>query len=431
VVLPATIALAVDTAAYPVQPVDFYFLFDSSYAARSFLYPYWGAHSKQLLRTLLLMAGNNSNFRAGLGFFTTKRLAGVGWSTDFVFRHCVDMTTDFAHLHQQFTDNATRSVLLPASNTTSGLEALLQVLAGAREGLYGFRPNSDRRVLVATNALFGVQGQAAPRFLFPLTEQIGLSAPPGPALFENNYNAVLESNCTLRGQLCPDACAVALNYSDPGHAAYCSFCHTVDDAIDIRNTTQFAPGSCEDFPRAAPVLALAAYADAQPEFPAGVRRYVVYAFTGNGPPGVQQQYASIATYIPNATVWSDYLPTLVRPRPAIDLVVHASPRGMQLLGSALGDRCDMTACELSLFLSAPDDTAEGGNLVVGTTVVNNITIAVACVAVQAPGSDVVPSINLAALFTIISVGFALMILAGYIGYTYVHQPTYTGYEKMV
>jgi len=240
------------------QPeVDFYFLWDSSYSMRTYSSRHWGTKKKSLFNIINNMTKFNANMRFGLGFFTTKRLAGVGWKYDFVFRHAVSMTTNASLINQQFTYNATRLLTSAASDVTSALEALLQVIKRSDLSL-GFRPGSFRKILVVTDAFFGQQYDATVRILQPLTENTGPSFGNAvvPAFPKNNLDATMESDCVLHGFLCPDTCQLlGTGVYNVLPSVYCHNCVLKNMSISRLNTSQFAEGSCEEFPNITAMVA--------------------------------------------------------------------------------------------------------------------------------------------------------------------------------
>jgi hypothetical protein len=234
------------------QSLDFYFLWDASYSSRQFSYLYWEHGTRRLMNIMNAIAAVNPTVRFGLGFFTTKRLVDLGDSNDFVYYHAVNLTSNITAVDVAFNVHVWSKVAA-ISDVTSSIEAYMQVVMRARLGMYGFRPGSRRVVLVATDVMFGQEGDVAERMLSPLTEvEPGYPTQPFPRL--NNYDAVLENDCSLSGQVCLDSCMPRLFQPRTNiPSVYCSCSGSVFDVlnagtISVYNVSQFYAGSCEDFP---------------------------------------------------------------------------------------------------------------------------------------------------------------------------------------
>ena len=152
----------------------------------------------------------------------------------------------------QFATNGSRSLLTPASNYSSSIEALLQAALNIEAGNLGSEPDVDAvtHIFLASDRSFGTPGVFRSRWLSPLTEFVdsnnwNISA---TALVANNLNDVMENNCTLHGMVCPDQCSLGINYDVSSLPVVCERCGLQLRTISKLNSTQFAAGSCEDFP---------------------------------------------------------------------------------------------------------------------------------------------------------------------------------------
>ena len=69
------------------RPVNFYLLWDSSLPSRRFSKPYWKDGGSLLKFSILkpILEESHGSVKFGYGSFTTKRLAGLGWSMTMYF----------------------------------------------------------------------------------------------------------------------------------------------------------------------------------------------------------------------------------------------------------------------------------------------------------------------------------------------------------
>lgn len=250
-----TLTVTVNVTGAPAQPVDIYFLWENSQQARPMSYSFWQPivpNSRRLWFLMLQMRAFNPAIKFGLGFFTDVRLAGLGALTsvpldiDFPFRPIVPITSSVNLIDSQMI-SARWSNMPPMSNVSSALEALMQVALNANTPQLGFRPGSRRVIILAAATLPGVQGDMTPRLLAPLTELLGNGSYTTFPI-ANNYNNVMESDCQLIGRVCSDSCTI-MNLGHPSVLpnAACS-CALAPGTVWLPNVTQFAAGSCEDFP---------------------------------------------------------------------------------------------------------------------------------------------------------------------------------------
>jgi hypothetical protein len=304
------------------RPGNFYFLFDSSSNSRASFHKYWKNNGALLQSNIIEPIQQKSKIpiRFGLGSFTTKRLAGLGWADDYPFEHVFDLSSDIAGLCAQFATNVTRSTFTSASNYSSSTEALMQVILGLSAGKFGANPAEDAEthVFLATDRTFGTPGVFSSRWLAPLTEFLNSNnwAINQTALAPNNLNDVMEDNCTLYGMACPDVCTLNLNFALPGAPVVCEACALQLATISKLNATQFAAGSCEDFPPTPAVATLGA-----------IRGVVLHVVSGlaalNSSPytqlhGLTTSYNGAGGegyFWPNGTNLTQVLPPLVGARP--------------------------------------------------------------------------------------------------------------------
>ena len=128
-------------------------------------------------------------------------LDSVGYN-DYVFLPIVDLSAGNIDLvTAQFATNGSRSLLTPASNYSSSIEALLQAALNIEAGNLGSEPDVDAvtHIFLASDRSFGTPGVFRSRWLSPLTEFVdsnnwNISA---TALVANNLNDVMENNCTF------------------------------------------------------------------------------------------------------------------------------------------------------------------------------------------------------------------------------------------
>ena len=375
------------TESFPIQPTDVYILWDTSYSSRSFSYHYWRPNSRRLLGIMNATLQQNPDVRFGLGFFTTKRLLDIGHGGDYVYRHVVDVTANISKVDLFFSGLswATTPAVGPY---TSSLEAFLQVMLTANNT--GFRPGSRRVVLLATDVMFGQQGDVAARTLSPLveTEDNSTFAFPRP----NNYNGVLENNCTLAGNVCYDTCSPTLfqpRTANPSIYCQCGMVPIntlVPGVISKVNTSQFASGSCEDFPTQAGVASIAQ-----------ALGFELIAFTPLDTLGtnISNAFRQLNLLIGSGSVITS-LDLRARLPPLVPQTVGAIPVTWDVStidGVSIGE-CNLTACTFIFEFSYPP----GGSQVNGTIVINgdyNITVDVqVCIQSESPSFTETPSESL-------------------------------------
>jgi hypothetical protein len=244
----------ISAADLPRKPIDVYFLWDVSARARNMSHAFWQTGPRRLYATLLSMRILNPALFAGLGFFTTKRLSGMGINPDFVFRPVVPVTANIISIDSNMiTEHWTNDPPNQThSNVTAGLEALMHVILNSES--LGFRPGSRRVIILATASFPGVETDVAKRVIFNGTQQPENVPYPRP----NDYDETLEADCFVADALvCPDECALV----PQGHPdvvfppnVVCA-CPKELRQLSVSNISQFAAGSCEDFPSVAGVVA--------------------------------------------------------------------------------------------------------------------------------------------------------------------------------
>lgn len=377
--LPLNIQINV-TESFPIQPTDVYILWDTSYSSRSFSYHYWRPNSRRLLGIMNATLQQNPDVRFGLGFFTTKRLLDIGHGGDYVYRHVVDVTANISKVDLFFSGLswATTPAVGPY---TSSLEAFLQVMLTANNT--GFRPGSRRVVLLATDVMFGQQGDVAARTLSPLveTEDNSTFAFPRP----NNYNGVLENNCTLAGNVCYDTCSPTLfqpRTANPSIYCQCGMVPIntlVPGVISKVNTSQFTSGSCEDFPTQAGVASIAQ-----------ALGFELIAFTPLDTLGtnISNAFRQLNLLIGSGSVITN-LDLRARLPPLVSQTLGVIPVTWDVStidGYTIGE-CNLTACTFIFEFSYPP----GGSQVNGTIVINgdyNITVDVqVCIQSESPSES--------------------------------------------
>lgn len=254
---PLTVPVRVDLSTFPFEPLDVYFLWDSSYTARYFSSHFYKTSTHRLLGIMNAIKAHSPNAWFGLGFFTVKRLVDIGNANDYVFHNVVNMTGTPIVVDNAF--NAHNwSALKPVSDITSGLEAFMQVMLRSDTSL-GFRHGSRRVVIWATDVMYGQEGDVSPRILSPLTEY----NPSSPFPVPNNLDAVMESNCRMTGLVCLDTCSPTMYQPRTLiPSVYCKcgmlpYNNLQMGTIDYHNVTQFDEGSCEDFPDQVDVVNIA------------------------------------------------------------------------------------------------------------------------------------------------------------------------------
>jgi hypothetical protein len=343
---------------FPVAPVDIYLLWDAGYSARAFSYHYWRPNSRRILKVMNATQQANPNVRFGLGFFTTKRLFNIGVANDFVFRHAVNITANISAVDDPFVDSVWSKVK-SVSPITSSLEAFVQVILDSNNT--GFRPGSRRIVLIATDIMFGQQGDVGAR-IYPgsnLLETENATTVPFPR--QNNYDGVLDGSCTVSGNVCRDVCTIvslgppATRASNPSVDCYCGGPGIFwPGTLSIANVTQFAAGSCEDFPaqsRAAEI--------------AQANRFEIFAFVpidtlGTNLTGAFKELniliggGAVITGLELRTI----LPPLVPP--TVDSGAISVTWNVSALTDISVGPCNMTACTFCFTFGAPPGVDETG-----------------------------------------------------------------------
>jgi hypothetical protein len=254
------VTVVVNTSSLPLVPVDVYFLWETSFNARVFSHQFWQPYTPDSERLFLLMRTMreiNPGIKFGLGFYTTKRLAGLGtlrvddfYNTDYVFKPITPVTDVIGVIDSNMITTQWASTPA-AANVSSALEALMHVMiVGDTDPNIRFRPGSRRVLVVAACSQVGVEGDVLPRLLSQaLTEYPGGYLFPG----KNDYDGVLENDCALYGvnATCYTEMGCMINnIGTPNTLAPdvdCS-CPLRTGTISALNMSQFTDGSCEDFP---------------------------------------------------------------------------------------------------------------------------------------------------------------------------------------
>ena len=343
---------------FPVAPVDIYLLWDAGYSARAFSYHYWRPNSRRILKVMNATQQANPNVRFGLGFFTTKRLFNIGVANDFVFRHAVNITANISAVDDPFVDSVWSKVK-SVSPITSSLEAFVQVVLASNNT--GFRPGSRRIVLIATDIMFGQQGDVGAR-IYPgsnLLETENATTVPFPR--QNNYDGVLDGSCTVSGNVCRDVCTIvslgppATRASNPSVDCYCGGPGILwPGTLSAANVTQFAAGSCEDFPaqsRAAEI--------------ARANRFEIFAFVPIDTLGTNLTgaFKELNILIGGGAVVTGLELRTILP-PLVPQTVDSGAISVTWNVSALTDisvgPCNMTACTFCFTFEAPPGVDETG-----------------------------------------------------------------------
>jgi len=252
----ATVNITVNVTQLPPQKLDFYILWGCNYGATKYSYKYYLKAQSRYLRPALLAVLNVSKSREPLisiGTFTTKRLGGIGWARDYVFKHHSVFTNDTQLIIKKITPdiNDPNNPYMrdaEAIPITSSLEALLHIIKNSET--LGFRPGSQRIVFLVTNLMFGRRGDTFPNMRNPdsTTFAIAYNDPANiiNTFPENDCDKVLEDDCTLWGDICPlknglkQTLAGTITCNNLGLFTY--------GFVNRTNTTMFYEGSCEDFP---------------------------------------------------------------------------------------------------------------------------------------------------------------------------------------
>jgi hypothetical protein len=231
--------------------VDFYVAPSTNYGSTKYMYRYYLPGGSNYLKPALdamLKLNNNTHFAAGT--YSTKR--NIGWPNDRDFQHAVNMSNSTSAVMDAITpilgDPNNPYVLdVEAVYQSSFLDALVTVAKLHQE--FNIRHHARRVFFTITDLPFAQQGDVWPNMHspdshFPVafdSESNIISSFPA-----NNLDGVLQWDCTLYGMVCSElwglqrmlggniACNKPLQYG----------------FINITNVTQFAPGSCEDFPTA-------------------------------------------------------------------------------------------------------------------------------------------------------------------------------------
>lgn len=251
------------TGPFDIQPTDIYFLWDTSAFSRDYSYHYWKNGARRLQRVMNDTIDANPGVQFGLGFFRTKRLHNIGTGSDYVFEHVVNITNNISFVQRCF-NNSRWSLVAAVSPINSAIEAAQHVMLNADR--FGFRPGARKIIFLATSTMFGQAGDVAVRTVNPLMQTDPGGGPPFPFPRANNGNGVLEDDCLLTGLVCYESWA--------GLVTPCSAitevpvlppnplleiqnigctCAYTNGLLKNTNITQFARGSCEDFPSQAQI----------------------------------------------------------------------------------------------------------------------------------------------------------------------------------
>ena len=379
------ITILVNVSNYPQQLIDVYFLWENSYPCRTFSAPFWQTGAQRLYYPLIFdMQLNNPNLAFGLGFYTTKRLAGLGtrrntdtYKTDFVFQPVAPLIP-FASFIDSNMIPETWADSRAASNISSGLEALLDLLLeGDSNPHIKFRAGSRRVIIQAACSQVGVAGDVAPRLLMTSPVELPANVPFPPP---NLYNGFLDNTCKITGNVCTDACGVITSTADPNVLpdATCGGCGLRSGVVSSLNITQFNYGSCTDYPSVAGFISTVKHNVSTPyEFIAFVPNITIGGahtdYSGNSnsaffqtlidavfvAPGVRSYVINstldLASYIQNA-----YPVSIVPPTVQIVPIVPSTglPGDFDGLSPLVsGMTCNLTLCVYTVTLNYTD----GGN----------------------------------------------------------------------
>lgn len=251
------------TGPFDIQPTDIYFLWDTSAFSRDYSYHYWKNGARRLQRVMNDTIDANPGVQFGLGFFRTKRLHNIGTGSDYVFEHVVNITNNISFVQRCF-NNSRWSLVAAVSPINSAIEAAQHVMLNADR--FGFRPGARKIIFLATSTMFGQAGDVAVRTVNPLMQTDPGGGPSFPFPRVNDGNSVLEDDCLLTGLVCYESWA--------GLVTPCSAitdvpvlppnplleiknigctCAYTNGLLKNTNITQFARGSCEDFPSQAQI----------------------------------------------------------------------------------------------------------------------------------------------------------------------------------
>jgi hypothetical protein len=258
------------TGPFDIQPTDIYFLWDTSAFSRDYSYHYWKSGARRLQRVMNDTIDANPGVQFGLGFFRTKRLHNIGTGSDYVFQHVVNITSNISHVQRCF-NNSRWSLVAAVSPINSAIEAAQHVMLNADR--LGFRPGARKIIFLATSTMFGQAGDVAVRTVNPLMQTDPGGGPPFPFPRADDGDRVLEDDCTLTGLVCYESWAGAITpcsattlvavappnplLAIPNIGCTCPYS---GGNLTVLNVTQFARGSCEDFPSQAQIPLAAAMA---------------------------------------------------------------------------------------------------------------------------------------------------------------------------
>jgi len=365
--------------------VDFYFAPSTNYGSTKYMYQYYlpsGNHYLKPALDAMLALNNNTHFAAGT--YSTKR--NIGWPNDRDFQHAVNMSNSTAAVMDAITpvfgDPDNPYVLdVEAVYQSSFLDALVTVSQLHQE--FNIRHHARRVFFTITDLPFAQQGDVWPNMhspdshfpvAFDSESNIITSFPP------NNLDGVLGWDCTLFGMVCSElwglqrmlggqiACNKPLQYG----------------FINITNTTQFAPGSCEDFPTAAQAASVAR------EFSFDVWALMQYdPFTSSG--ADSQTVELFEEFVETVSPYSYVLPpntNLTQVLPQLMLLYWFAATEVLVGGSSLGYvealPCNTTTHNCTVLIDVVFGDDQNQTLVIYVEGIGNVTINVGKCALPPP-----------------------------------------------
>lgn len=253
-----SVVIYANASQVPQPHLDIYLSPSTNYGSTKYMYNFYLPTGNNYLKPALDSAlSGNPRIRYGAGTYSTKR--NIGWPNDRDFQHWVNMTnsTDaiMAAITPIFGDPDNPYVLdVEAVDQTSFLDAFLNVLQF--HATYGVGHYTERVFFTITNLPYAQQGDVWPNMNSPDSHF--------PVAFDsesnvitsfplNDLDGVLQSDCVLYGMVCSEIWGLQRMI---GGDIACNM-PLQRGFIDILNVTQFAPGSCEDFPNATQIIPIA------------------------------------------------------------------------------------------------------------------------------------------------------------------------------
>jgi hypothetical protein len=355
--------------------VDFYVAPSTNYGSTKYMYRYYLPSGSNYLKPALdamLTLNNNTHFAAGT--YSTKR--NIGWPNDRDFQHAVNMSNSTSAVMDAITpvfgDPNNPYVLdVEAVYQSSFLDALVTVAKLHQE--FNIRHHARRVFFTITDLPFAQQGDVWPNMhspdshfpvAFDSESNIITSFPP------NNLDGILKWDCTLFGMVCSELWGLQRMLG--GHIA----CNKPLQYgyINITNTTQFAPGSCEDFPTAAQAAAVAQ------EFSFDVWALMQYdPFTSNGVD--PQTEILFEEFVESVSPFSYVIPpnaNLTEVLPQLMLLYWFAETEVLVGGTSLGeitsDPCNTTTHNCTVIIDVVYGDDQNQTLVIYVEGIGNVTI---------------------------------------------------------